>query len=126
MSTPTRVALRLGQFFASVDPADVIPDGVLKGWPRVRFKPTSQPTDAACAFLLSTPRANDPRLLIRPESMPEASLSIDATEFSGNIAEQFAIKPHVPEAEWGGYEAQTGWTLQGERYASACLTVVVL
>jgi len=135
-----RVALRLGQFFASVDPNDKYPDGALKGWGRVRFKKESKQTDAACAFQLSTPRAGDPRLLIRPESIPAGALSIDATEFSGDIASQFSIKPNVSEADWGGYEAQHGWALgldgidivlveydrDGQKYASACLTVVEL
>ena len=136
----TRVALRLGQMFASVDPNDRYTEGIFAGWNRVRFRRDSRATDPQCAFQLSRPRAGDLRLLIRPESVPDGALSVDATEFSGDIAAQFGIKPNVSEAEWGGYEALHGWSLQGqgidivlvqydrggERYASACLTVVEL
>jgi hypothetical protein len=79
-------------------------------------------------------------LLIRPESVPGAALSADATEYSGDIASEFGVKPNVPDSAWGGYEAWNGWTLggdgisivlveydrDGQKYASACLTVVEL
>lgn len=146
-----RAALRLGQMFASVDPKAILRDdgfrydahgpGPFPGWYPVRFLKESHPTDAPCAFLLSQPRAlSDPRLLIRPEGIGGAALSADATEYSGDIASQFGVKPDVTADAWGGYEAWNGWTLQaqgidivlvqydrdGEKYTSADLTVVPL
>jgi hypothetical protein len=148
---PMRVALRLGQMFASVDPNAVLkPDGFrydtygpgpFKGWYPVRFLKDSSRHDANSAFVMSQPRGpQDVRLLVRPEVLPAAALSIDATEFSGDIASECGVKPDVPESDWGGYEALNGWTLgtttinivlvqydrDGEQYVSACLTVVAL
>jgi hypothetical protein len=147
-----RVALRLGQQFASVDPnAELKADGYrydaegrgpFPGWYPVRFNHTNAPGDANAAFVLSQPNPGDVRLLIRPEGLvaEEGALSADATEFSGDIASQFGVKPRVSEPEWGGYEAFNGWTLRdqgidivlvqydrdGQKYTSANLTVVVL
>lgn len=146
----SRVALRLGQMFASVDANAVLKSdgyrhdaygrGPFPGWYPVRFLKDSSPADAKCAWVLSQPRAGDVRLLIRPEALGEAALSADATEFSGDIASEFGVKPSVSVDEWGGYEAWHGWTLKnqgidivlvqydrdGEQYTSANLTVVVL
>jgi hypothetical protein len=140
MSAPKRVALRLGQFFASVDPAEM--GKMLYGFGPLRFRESNKPTDANSIFLLSQPRGGDPRLLIRPESVPNGCLSIDATKYSPDLATQFGIKPNVTEEAWGGFEALYGWTLSypsgpvsivlahydlgGEHYESACLTVVAL
>lgn len=145
-----RVALRLGQMFASVDAtAKLRPDGYrydihgpgpFPGWYPVRFLSGSRATDPACAFTLSQPHAPDVRLLLRHDGVPVSALSADATEFSGDIASEFGLKPSVPVSDWGGYEAWNGWTLQGQgidlvlvqydrdgqKYTSACLTVVAL
>lgn len=110
-SMATRVALRLGQYFASIDPNDKFTDGDMKGWYHVRFKKETKPTDAGAAFLLSQPKAGDLRWLCRPEGIPAGALSIDQTEFSGNIADAFSVKPNVSEQDWGGYEALEGWEL---------------
>jgi hypothetical protein len=130
--SPKRVGLRLGQFFASVDRTT----HPFPGWFGLKFTDTS-PVEA---FSLVAPQAGNPKLLIRPESVPGAALSADATEYSGNISSEFGVKPDVSEAEWGGYEAWNGWQLgsdgisivlveydrDGQKYTSACLTVVEL
>jgi hypothetical protein len=147
---PLRVALRLGQQFASVDPNavlkadgyryDALGRGPFPGWYPVRFLLDNDPEDPNCAFAITQPRDGDVRLVVRPAGLPNAALSADATEFSGNIGEQFGVKPNVPDAEWGGYEAFNGWTLKdqgidivlvqydrdGQKYTSANLTVVKL
>lgn len=136
--TPHRVALRLGQMFASIDPAES-GQGPFPGWFPVRFKPSSRPSDPNCAFTISKPRDSDKRLMIRHD-VTGAALSADATEFSGDIASQFGGKPNMADADWDGHEAWHGWALGnegidvvmvhydrgGEKYTSACLTVVPL
>jgi hypothetical protein len=132
MSEPKRVGLRLGQFFAAVDRTK----HPFPGWFGLKFKDAA-PVEA---FTLVAPQAGNPKLLIRPESVPGAALSADATEYSGDLASEFGVKPDVSESSWGGYEAWNGWTLgadgisivlveydrDGAKYASACLTVVEL
>lgn len=147
---PLRCALRLGQCFASVDPDaelkadgyryDEVGRGPFPGWYPVRFTLTTDKDDPKCAFMVAQPREGDVRLVVRPAGIPDAALSADATEFSGDLASQFGVKPSVPDAEWGGYEAWNGWSLKGqdidivlvqynrsgEKYTSCNLTVVPL
>jgi hypothetical protein len=138
MSEPVRYAFRLGQFFASIKPGDVFPKGhPLAGWHRVHFKRESLRTDPECEFLVSQPRAGDPKLLLR-HSLTDTVMSADATEHSGNIEEEFSSKPGVTDETWGGYEAWDGWAhgtidtvrvtydRDGEQYESAGLTAVKL
>jgi hypothetical protein len=138
MSEPTRVALRLGQYFASVDPAEM--GTRLYGFGPLRFKKETARTDPHAAFTMTPIGSN--KFLVRPESVPTGAVSIDATEFSGEIAEEFGIKPNVADGDVGpdSYEALSGWTLgvtgvvillvhynrNGEQYESACLTMVKL
>ena len=132
MSSPIRAGLRLGQFFAAVDTSK----HPFPGWYGLKF------TDATPVetFSIAQPQQGNPKLLIRPEHLPTWALSADATEYSGDLASEFGVKPDVSEGEWGGYEAWNGWTLgsdgisivlveydrDGAKYTSACLTVVLL
>lgn len=135
---PVRCALRLGQYFARVDPNKM--GTLLYGMGPLEFTKENRPDDPFCAFTYVQPRPGDVRLLVRPESVPGAALSIDATEYSGAIAQEFMVKPNVTVEDWGGYEALNGWVLgqsgidiilaqydrDGQKYGSACLTVVRL
>jgi hypothetical protein len=128
--TPKKVALRLGQFFARIDPASA-GHGPF-GWFPVLFDQRDASSPDA-VFELSKP---DSKLQLR-HLTTNADLGADATEFSGDLIAQFYGKPGGAR---GGYESWNGWTLgqdgidivvveydrEGAKYASACLTVMEL
>lgn len=133
------VALRLGEMFAAIHPADA-GKGPFPGWFPVRFSLDNQPDQADCQFQLSNPAGNQ-RLMLK-HATTGCILSADATRFSGDIASEFGGKPSPLGGVdgWDGYEQFQGWTLgsdgisivvieydrDGAKYASACLTVVEL
>jgi len=133
LMTPKPVAFRLGVYFARIDPAET-GKAPWPGWRRVLFDRTDQ-TDPACRFELSQPAAGG-KFKAKHEATG-ALLSIDATEFGGNVCQQFYGKP---EDDWGENEQLAGWQLgaggpevvlaqyTGARagQCSACLTVVEL
>lgn len=127
---PVRVALRLGQFFARIDPGKAGKGPF--GWYPVVFD-QRDPSTPDAVFELSQP---DGKLQIQ-HTTTRALLGADATEFSDNLATEFYGKPNEDR---GAYESWNGWTLgsdginivlveynrDGAKYASACLTVVEL
>src|SRR5262245_12488420 len=131
---PTPIALRLGTFFARINPAE-LGHGPF-GWYPVHFdqRDASNPQSR---FTLSQPDGE--RFLIRHDQS-QAALGADATENSGDIHGQFYGKPNVGDGDYGGFEAWYGWTLGNSgidivlvqydrddgRYTSADLTVVEL
>lgn len=133
MSKP--VALRMGQFFVRIDPAENGKGPF--GWYPVHFDQKT-PDNTQCRFTESTPH-NDQRLLYRHD-VSQAILGADATEFGTDICGQFYGKPNVSDGDSGGYENWNGWVLgsdgitivlveynrDGAKYTSACLTVVPL
>jgi hypothetical protein len=128
--TPKKVALRLGRFFARIDPASA-GQGPF-GWFPVAFDQRDA-SSADAVFELSRP---DTKWQLRHVTT-NADLGADATEFSGLVGGQFYGKPAGGR---GAYESWNGWALgqdginiviveydrDGAKYASACLTVVEL
>lgn len=125
---PTKVALRLGEFFARIDPSQAGKGPF--GWFPVVFD-GRDPHAPDAEFELSKP---DGKLQLRHVTS-NADLGADATAFSADLAHEFYGKPG---GDRGAYESWDGWSLggipvivvtydrDGQKYVSAALTVVEL
>lgn len=130
---PFSAALRLGaHFFARVSSENA----PWPGWKLIKFDRTD-PNDPACKWDITQPVTGNAKLRAK-HAQTGLTLTMDFTEFGGNVCQGFYASPE--SAGWFGYQQLAGWQLGpggvevvtvdyshvGTPAAAPCLTVVRL
>lgn len=136
MADPVPVALRSGKFFLRLHPDEQDAHHTFDNWFPVHFDRLHADVGAECKFEQTT--LPNGRLVFRHPAT-KTILSADATEHGGDICAQFGGKPDTgspddvgPHEQFeGGRTPATDVPIvfvvherDGEKYTTACLTVV--